>query len=32
MERKENIILDLTFQFALDIIRYTEILQEIRNL
>lgn len=28
MERKENIILDLTFQFALDIIRYTEILQE----
>lgn len=28
METKENIIVKLTFQFALDIIKYTEVLQE----
>ena len=28
MEEKENIIIKLTFQFALDIIKYCEVLQE----
>ena len=28
MEAKENLIIKITFQFALDIIKYTEVLQE----
>lgn len=28
MERKENVIINLTFQFAIDIITFTELLQQ----
>jgi len=31
MEVKENVIIKLTFQFALDIIKYSECLQEVKK-